>query len=338
MEKKRFPGRREFLKLTFGAMAALLVNACQPQKVVLPTLAPSPAFTVTPTPVPSATSTIIPTPALSATNTITPPPAPTSQPVAISGTEKWQINSKAVDQEYQIFIALPAGYNSSDKIYPVLYLLDANGSFVMATGIVRIMQYAQEIPEFIMVGIGYPDEFSSQISNLRARDFIPTHVDPPSALTPSDSFPAMSGGAANFLKFIREELKPVIDAKYRTDPADAGLHGHSFGGLFSLYALLHHDGTFKRYMASSASIWWDDRVIMQDEQDYAAKNSALVARVFMSAGMSEGFMVTDMQEMATKIESRNYPGLFLKTFVFDGETHISVIPAAFSKGLRSVYS
>jgi hypothetical protein len=48
-------------------------------------------------------------------------------------------------------------------------------------------------------------------------------------------------------------------------------------------------------------------------------------------------MAADMQEMAAKVKSRNYSGLFVKSFVFESETHISVIPAAFSKGLRAVY-
>ena len=313
MQIKRYPGRREFLKLTISAGVALLVNACQPQKPILPTPLPSPTATVTPT------------------------PAPVPQPVSISGTETWRINAKAVDQEYQIFIALPASYNKSGKACPVLYLLDANESFAMATGITRMLQKSQIVPDFIIAGIGYPDEFSSQISNLRGRDFTSTQVTPPTDPYLSASFPSMSGGAANFLKFIREELKPVIDAKYRTNPADAALHGHSLGGLFSLYALLHHDGTFKRYIASSPSIWWDSKVIFQDEQDYAAKNTSLPANVFMSAGTDEGTMAADMQEMEAKVVSRNYSGLFIKSFVFESETHISVIPAAFSKGLRAVY-
>ena len=107
--------------------------------------------------------------------------------------------------------------------------------------------------------------------------------------------------------------------------------------MFCHYALLHYDGTFKRTIASSASIWWDEKVILKDEQDFAGVNSELPANVFMSAGGDEGTMAADMQELAAKLESRNYAGLFLKTFVFEGETHISIIPAAYSRGLRSVF-
>jgi hypothetical protein len=37
------------------------------------------------------------------------------------------------------------------------------------------------------------------------------------------------------------------------------------------------------------------------------------------------------------MKSRRYDGLDLQTYLFEDETHFSVIPATFSKGLRAVF-
>lgn len=49
-------------------------------------------------------------------------------------------------------------------------------------------------------------------------------------------------------------------------------------------------------------------------------------------------MVTNMQAMASVLEQRNYPSLRLTQHVFEGETHLSVIPATLSRGLRAVFA
>ena len=63
----------------------------------------------------------------------------------------------AQDREYQISVALPHGYQDSDAIYPVLFVLDANGQFGTVTETVRALALIeQSIPQVIVVGIGYP--------------------------------------------------------------------------------------------------------------------------------------------------------------------------------------
>jgi hypothetical protein len=49
-------------------------------------------------------------------------------------------------------------------------------------------------------------------------------------------------------------------------------------------------------------------------------------------------MVTNMQRLAETLEGRGYDGLELKTCIFEHETHVSVAPAAMSRGLRAVFA
>lgn len=79
------------------------------------------------------------------------------------------------------------------------------------------------------------------------------------------------------------------------------------------------------------------------EADYAETHDALDARVFLSVGELEettsGFpMTSDMTSFAHTLAARAYDGLELGATVFDDETHLSVIGAAFSRGLRFIYA
>ena len=256
--------------------------------------------------------------------------------VTIPGTEVRYIQSSIIGDEFKIFIALPANYRSADTTYPVLYCTDANTGFAVTTQIIRVMQLDNELPQIIIVGIGYRSgDTLSKWSELRSRDLTPTSV--PNEVT---------GGAPKFLRFIREELMPFIKKNYRAS-GDAAYAGYSHGGLFGLYALFHEPSTFNRYVIGSPSIFYDSLVTLKYEADYAAKHSDLAARVFMSVGELEEKadpllppaykMVTNMQQLADNLLSRRYPSLHLQTVLFPGETHLSGYPCAMSRGFRVIY-
>ena len=252
----------------------------------------------------------------------------------IPDTEVRSVHSAIVDENFGISVALPRGYTSSDADYPVLYMTDADMWFAAATQIIRFMQVREELPQMLLVGIGYGAEDTREWRTRRRRDLTPSHV-PDEAGRPS-------GGAADFLRFIREELMPFVNENYRTS-SDNALAGGSLGGLFALYTLFHAPDAFQRYIISSPSIGWDDRVTLDYEAEYAATHSDLPATIFMSVGGleetpgGESRMITNMRQLADSLLSRCYPNLRLETVVFEGETHVSVIPAATSRGLRVIY-
>ena len=66
--------------------------------------------------------------------------APVPQ-VTIPNTEARIVSSAYVDQEFKVFVGLPRGYADSDKTYPVLYVLDANGEFGIVTETVRLLRF-----------------------------------------------------------------------------------------------------------------------------------------------------------------------------------------------------
>ncbi|GET41514.1 alpha/beta hydrolase [Microseira wollei] len=122
---------------------------------------------------------------------------------------------------------------------------------------------------------------------------------------------------------------PFVNKTYRTIPED----------WFALYVLFHQPHTFRRYIIGSPTVWWDDAAILQYERDFAPNNAGLSAIAFMSVGSRESEpMVAGFQEMVKVMQDRQYNNLELITHIFEDETHISVIPATISRGLRAVFT
>jgi predicted alpha/beta superfamily hydrolase len=255
---------------------------------------------------------------------------------SIRNTEVRHIRSSIVGDEFEIYIALPSNYHSSKMAYPVLYMTDANMFFGAMTQIARAMQQPgmDELPPFLLVGIGYRIDSLIQWARLLTRDLTPTSV--------PDPFP--TGGAPKFLRFVNEELMPFIKKNFRTTN-DAAFAGFSYGGLFGLYALFHEPTLFQRYIIGSPWVTHDSLVTFKYESKYASTHTDLPARVFMSVGgleetegkVTEAGIVTDIKLFADILQKRRYPNLYLKTQVFEGETHLSGIAATMSRGLRVIY-
>jgi len=247
-------------------------------------------------------------------------------PVTIANSEQFKLFSVNTQQEYKIYVHLPMSYSSGDATYPVIYGLDADIGFGSAAEIATLLPVRNEMPELIVVGIAY-GAYPGQEGNNRTRDFTPTAV---------SDFPS-SGGAEKFLQFLRDELIPVTDTKYRTKPADRTLSGASLGGLFSLYVLFEHPGIFNRYKISSPSIWWDNDVTLEFEKKYANNHTDLPARVFISVGDVEGTAGV-WEKMVQVMEERNYPNLKLTSMMFEDAPHLTACMLAGVRGLKAIFS
>ncbi len=251
--------------------------------------------------------------------------------VTLPNTELRTIHSNFTQRDYRLYIALPASYTTSNTNYPVLYLLDAQSSFGTVTEYTRRMGFYKELPEVIVVGIGYITESPDDIIALRARDLTPT--DP--------SGKGQFGWADRFLSFLTDEAIPFIELNYRVDTHNRTLVGHSLGGLFGLYTLFTKPEIFQGYVVSSPSLWWDDRFMFDYESSFADEHMRLKARVYMSAGQLETDstipIAEEVPEFATRLTKHAYSGLQLSTNLLKEQTHASVMPMALVDGIRVVY-
>ena len=310
---------------TLPALATVLVIGC--------TAEPPDSTTTTPVPAPVDT-----------------PPASSSPPaVTVANTFRHVLHSDTIGQDFLIDVALP--YTLPDEPMPVVYVTDGNTMFALVTNTTRLLQLGAELPPMIVVGIGHAVSTTAEVLALRTRDLTPT-VDAAYVEGASQGPMALPegiapGGAAAFLDFIEDEVKPLIAANYPAKADDATLVGDSLGGLFALYALFNRTDDYQRYVAGSPSLWWDEKTLFSDEAAYADRAVDLDVDLFLSVGGLEEDptnsedtfkMVGNMQAMAGLLADRGYPNLRMTSHVFEDETHLSVIPATFSRGLREVFS
>jgi predicted alpha/beta superfamily hydrolase len=100
---------------------------------------------------------------------------------------------------------------------------------------------------------------------------------------PSPSHPA--GRADRYGEFLALELKPAVDAAFRSRPERewTSLAGSSLGGLVSVYVGLSRPEVFGRIAAFSPSTWWDGRWIVGFVRDSERRSPPLL-RVYLDSG------------------------------------------------------
>lgn len=280
-----------------------------------------------------------------------PPPSELFERASLASTRRYRLRSETIGETYQIDVALPATRAPAGRPTPVVYLTDANTIFGIAAQALRFLQQGDGAAPALLVGVGYCLDGVVRPRNaygaLRTRDLTPSLDEgflarileaQEEGRLPVEVRPA--GGADDFLAFLIEQVRPFIADRYDIDHQDQTLVGSSLGGLFSLYALLTRPGAFGRHGALSPSLWWRGGELFGLEAEVAKTAADLPVDLFMSVGGEETDpqwnMVRETKRFAATLEGRRYPGLRLTSHVFEGETHTSVIPAALSRGLRTL--
>lgn len=266
---------------------------------------------------------------------------PQWQVAPLSKSEMADIRSTKLGHAYRIFISIPDAPAPAEG-YPVLYVLDGNAAFPVAAFLARNAAARRAVtghPPLLVVGIGYPGD-KDYDTESRKRDY--TVASGPL----SDQY--AEGGADRFLEFIDAELKPLVAEKYKTNPRQQALFGHSFGGLFTLNALLTRPDSFSAFIISSPSIWWSDKVVLSR---LAQLKASATPRVQISVGSLEGVIPKGNVSAHTRavLESRamipearklaealsNLPGweARVRFFELEGEDHGRVWMPAMSRGV-----
>jgi predicted alpha/beta superfamily hydrolase len=272
-------------------------------------------------------------------------------PSRLLGAESFRLASTAIGQVFTVDVAPPPIPLAGDRRVPALFVLDGDYTFATVAQTARNLQIDRGgIEPLYVIGIGYRDESGTRPPlGLRSRDLTPSldaryvammRAAPPPFTLPAEIEP---GGAARFRDFIVRELTPRLASRLPIDTDDLGLAGASLGGLFALNALFTAPGLFRRLVAISPAIWWDNGLLLREEAALAERASDLPARLFLAAGALEeqaepsARMLSNLEALADALRGRNYPSLELTQQVFPDEGHLSVFPAAVSRGLRAVF-
>jgi uncharacterized protein len=280
-----------------------------------------------------------------------------NSPVPIFGASQFDLASKISARTYRIFVYKPLT-PAPPSGYPVLFLTDGNGMFPLAAAQTALMGLAGK--GVIVVGIGYPTDDYMKPMMLRYRDLTPVTQDKTLFPTEPPLAEADQGGASElFYRFITEELRPAMSASYPIDTHRQTLYGHSLGGLFVLGVMFKHPESFNNYVASSPSIWWDNRSVLNDETGFLAqaKSAKHPIRVLICVGakeqepysyvppgtnmplsevnkkIAEARMVDNARGLAQRLQAGAKSDFVVRFQDFSAEDHLSVIPASISRAL-----
>lgn len=246
-------------------------------------------------------------------------------PVTIPGSEVRKITSTIVaGQEYELQILLPGGYKSSNKKYPVVYLMDSQWDFPLVKSIYGQQYYDGFIPEAIIVGITWGG-VNPNPDSLRARDYTPS----------KEARLPQSGGADNFLSFMKNELFPFMENNYRVNE-ERTLMGCSLGGLLTMYTLFTHTDMFTGYAAASPAVGWDREVLYKYEKTFSEKTIAKPVRVYMTVGDVEQSRFA-FEKMEAHVKAKKYTNVSLQSKVLENTGHSGTKSETYTRGLQFIY-
>jgi uncharacterized protein len=248
-----------------------------------------------------------------------------------------QFDSQITFGHYNVYVALPRGYDSSGEDYPVVLLQDGDYSFPLAQSMVLHMSDRDGLPPVIVVGIAYQGGIEDlPVYRLnRTRDFTPTNSSDGGY---GPEYQHVSGGADKYALFIKEELRPFLEQNYRTKRLDWTYVGHSYGGLFGSYMLLNDPQMFQRYLLVSPSLWYDGEIMLREAVKKAPALRQTYVSVFLAVGSDENpRMEANLKTFAAVLRDSAEGGVTVDTKVFEDENHDTVFPAALARGLRVLF-
>ncbi len=228
---------------------------------------------------------------------------------------------------HKVWLYLPPDYYETEKTYPVIYMHDAQNLFDEKTSFVGEWDvdgtlnklYKETGKSFIVVGVENGGE-------KRIEEY-----------TPWKHEKYGGGKGAIYIDFLANELKPYIDANYRTksEAKETAIIGSSLGGLISFYGGLKHPDVFGKIGALSTSFWFSKNV-----NDFAKENgNQQNTKLYFLVGGKEGdTMVPDTENMAKLLVEKGFPEENLKTkIVADGKHTESFWKAEFLETITFLY-
>ena len=166
---------------------------------------------------------------------------PEPAPLSIGET----VTLEALGQAREVNIVLPPDYaKEPDKRWPVVYQLDGAMAqdLMMGAGLMRWGALWGRSADAIVVGIETKD---------RQRELLPPTKD----AAERERWPT-AGESAAFRAWLADTVKPLVEARYRTD-GRAFLVGESAAGHFVVETWAEAPALFTGYAAISPSLQWD---------------------------------------------------------------------------------
>ena len=195
----------------------------------------------------------------------------------VAGTVKVLRDVRSVElaNTRDILVYLPPSYPTANRTYSTLYMHDGQNLFDVATSFAGEWRVDDALEELAHDGIeaivvGVPNTGAD-----RLLEYSPFHD-------------ARFGGgrAADYVKFIVETVKPLVDSAFRTTGEREGTAtiGSSMGGMISLYAFFERPDVFGAVGAVSPSVGFARGALI----GYLERAPFVGGRVYLDVGTHEG--------------------------------------------------
>ncbi len=221
-------------------------------------------------------------------------------------TKEFTLQSSANGATYNIQVGLPYNYNPGAEKYETIYVLDGKEIFGFVANRCREISDNYGVKNVLVVSIGYGKD--------RSIDYTPTKIS------------SITGGAPQFLNFIKTQLIPKMEQDYHADTSRESrvILGHSYGGLFGAYAFCVNNKVFGNYLILSPSFWFDNQVALQMERDNRTTNRNRKQLVFMGIGENEETdrMLAPFETFYQSLRN-NYTNIKLEKNIEKNQNHMS---------------
>lgn len=194
---------------------------------------------------------------------------------------------KGVNRTLHIY--LPEDYSDSGERYPVMYFFDGHNLFFNEDATYGKSWGLKEFldgwdKDIIVVGIECGHDGYERLS-----EYLPY---PANKTSHFGKFAPMGNAT---MDWIVEEIKPWVDANYRTWPFRecTAIGGSSMGGIMSLYAAVHYNRWFSKAACVSSAMGFCMRPLMADIRGSVLSPDT---RVYLSWGSREAYGCEDPEK------------------------------------------
>ena len=235
------------------------------------------------------------------------------------------IDSHVLAQKRAIEVFLPKETEKDPaQKFETLYVLDGDWNAKIVVETVDFLQSVGFMPPVIVVSV--PNFFDDKGVNSRDHDLTPT-------VLPHE---ARSGGAANFLSFLKTELVPYVNAHYPTNGVNL-IHGHSYGGLFLIYAIANDPTVFDGYLILDPAMWWDDFRISKSLDEKIAAIPTQGKAIYIAGRNGAAFKGMGIHSLQPVFENKAPKELHWNLVAYPNETHDSMKFKATFDALKFMY-
>lgn len=208
--------------------------------------------------------------------------------------------SATLGNEREITVYLPPGYDDrDDRRYPVLYMQDGQNVFEPQRAFVPGQHWRLAEAADAVIGARAAAPMIIVAADHAGEQRIEEYTPGPDPKHPG------GGRADDYGAFLLGELKPGIDARFRTEPArtTTAVGGSSLGGLVSMHLALTRPEAFGGALVMSPSVWWGERRLLSEVAAFTGERP----RIWLDIGAREGNeAVADVRALDQQLRAKGW--------------------------------